>query len=362
MPHPHPTAAPAVDPTRARTNPSASYLALAQDVRDAGLMQRRRGWYWRRMAAVVLTSLALAAAVVVLADTWWVLLVAPFAAATATQAAFLGHDAAHQQIFSSPRANRWAARGLANLLVGLGHSWWVGKHDVHHAFPNQVGRDTDIDSKVLAFHPGALDRMSGFHRSLLRHQGWGFFPLLLLEGLNLHVDSAVSLARRERETSRWIDVGLVAVRWAVYLSLLLLVLSPGTAALFLAVDLAAFGVFMGGAFAPGHTGMVVLPRGTRRDFLHRQVLACRNVSGGPVVGLLMGGLNRQVEHHLFPGMPRPNLRLVQPMVRRHCADAGITYTQTTLVGAYVAVVTHLNSVGLAARRQTSCPAAARLRS
>ncbi len=72
----------------------------------------------------------------------------------------------------------------------------------------------------------------------------------------------------------------------------------------------------------------------------------------------MGGLNYQIEHHLFPNMPRPNLSKVQPMVRAHCARHGVPYTETSLWRSYAIVVRYLNEVGLAARDPFECPVVA----
>ncbi|MFD0482755.1 fatty acid desaturase family protein [Kineococcus sp. GCM10028916] len=341
---------------------TSTYTALAQRVREAGLMRRRLGYYWRRITTLVVVLAVLATSLQFIGDTWWVLLLAPVVSLTLSQVAFLGHDAAHQQIFSTPKWNALASRCLASLLGGLSHGWWLGKHNLHHAAPNQIGRDTDINSKVLAFHPEALEGMGRTHRWLLTHQGFWFFPLLMLEGFNLHVDSASALLRRGAMKRTHVDVLMVLGRWAVYATILLLAVSPGKAAAFVAIEVSVFGVLLGGAFAPNHTGMPLLARGAKLDFLNRQVLSSRNVGGGRLVDFFMGGLNRQVEHHLFPSMPRPNLRLVQPLVRAHCAEVGIPYTQTSVTGAFAAVVTHLNTVGLAGRRQNSCPLAAQLRS
>jgi len=283
-------------------------------------------------------------------------------ALTLTQVAFVGHDAAHQQVFSSPRWNTIASRCLASAIAGLSHGWWLGEHDVHHAAPNQVGRDTDIDSKVLAFHPDALQGKGGLHRWLLTHQGFRLFPLLLLEGVNLHVDSASAVLRPGQVKRRHVDVLMVVARWSVYAGILLPAMSPAKAAAFVAVELACFGVLLGGAFVPNHTGMPILARGEKVDFLHRQVVSSRNVAGGVLVDFFMGGLNHQVEHHLFPSVPRPNLRRVQPMVRRHCAELGVPYTEASFTGAFAAVVVHLNAVGLTGRRQNSCPLASQSRS
>ncbi len=69
----------------------------------------------------------------------------------------------------------------------------------------------------------------------------------------------------------------------------------------------------------------------------------------------MGGLNHQIEHHLFPSMARPNLRHAQPLVRAFCAEQGIPYTRTSLVGSYRIVVQYLNRVGLGERDPFVCP-------
>jgi hypothetical protein len=77
-------------------------------------------------------------------------------------------------------------------------------------------------------------------------------------------------------------------------------LPAGTAAAFVGVQLAVFGVLLGGAFAPNHIGMPIVLAGLKVDFLRRQVLMSRNISGGRITGYAMGGLNYQIEHHLFP--------------------------------------------------------------
>jgi fatty acid desaturase len=107
--------------------------------------------------------------------------------------------------------------------------------------------------------------------------------------------------------------------------------------------------------------MPIIPAGSRVDFLSKQVLTSRNIRGGWWMNLLMGGLNHQVEHHLFPSMARPHLARARRLVREHCADHGIPYTETTLVRSYAIVIEYLNRVGLAARDPFDCPAAQRYR-
>ena len=136
----------------------------------------------------------------------------------------------------------------------------------------------------------------------------------------------------------------------------------GKPAAFLGLQLAVFGVCLGAAFAPNHKGMPLVPRTMKLDFLRRQVLMSRNIRGGVLVDFAMGGLNYQIEHHLFPSMPRPTLRRVQPIVREYCALHGVNYTEVGLFTSYKIVVDYLNNVGLHARDPFQCPLAAELRS
>jgi len=126
---------------------------------------------------------------------------------------------------------------------------------------------------------------------------------------------------------------------------MLLVLSPLKAVVFVAIHQGLLGLYLGCSFAPNHKGMAVLDADDRRDFLRRQVLTSRNVRGGVLVDLVLGGLNYQIEHHLFPNMPRPNLRHAQPIIRQFCRDNGLAYGDASLLGSYAQVLRHLHAVG-----------------
>lgn len=342
-----------------RSAGSSAYAELSARVRAAGLMRRRYGHYAVRFSLLVVATGAVWTGVAVVGESWWQLLLAAALAVVLTQTAFMAHDAAHRQIFVSGRRNDWAALVLANLLTGISSTWWVRKHARHHAAPNQVGKDPDIAPGALAFHPAALRDRSGLGRRLARCQGWFFFPLLCLEGLNLHVQGLRVLCSREPVERRGPEIAFITLRLGGVLAALLLLLPPGMAAAFLAVQLAVFGLYMGATFAPNHKGMPLVPEGARVDFLRRQVLTSRNISGGPLMTLAMGGLDHQIEHHLFPSMPRPALRRARAVVRPFCAERGVVYTETSLLASYAIVVRHLNQVGRAgARDPFQCPVVA----
>ncbi len=335
---------------------ASDFTELAAVVRESGQMRRRYGYYWTK---IILLPMALGIAIVafiLIGDTWWQLFTAAGLAVVFTQIAFLGHDAAHRQIFVSGRWNDWISLLLGDLLVGMSYGWWRHKHTRHHANPNKVGADPDIDLPVLSLTREQVAKpRPAFARWILAHQGLFFFPILLLEGLSLHASSVRRVVAREHVDRRWVEIGFLAVRLGGYVALVFLVLSPGIAAAFLGVQLGVFGVYMGMSFAPNHKGMPLVPKDARLDFLSRQVRMSRNIRGTWILDAALGGLNYQIEHHLFPSMPRPHLRRAARIVAEYCASRGVPYTATGLIEAYGIVVRYINRVGLGERDPFECP-------
>jgi fatty acid desaturase len=103
--------------------------------------------------------------------------------------------------------------------------------------------------------------------------------------------------------------------------------------------------------------MPVLAASDKSGFLRRQVLTSRNVRGGWLTDFAMGGLNYQIEHHLFPSMPRPSLHRAQALVAAFCAERGLPYCQATLLGSYAQALRHLNAAGRATRPGATTAAA-----
>ncbi|QEO14509.1 acyl-CoA desaturase [Agromyces intestinalis] len=338
------------------TSPTNPFTELASRVRDAGLMRRRYGYYWTRLIGVPLAFAAAILAFILIGDTWWQMFTAAAFGVLFTQTAFLGHDAAHRQIFRSGRWNDWISLILGDLFIGMSYGWWQHKHTRHHANPNQIGRDPDIDLPVIAVTPEQAARPHApIPRWIISHQGVFFFPLLLFEGISLHVASVHRLLAREHVARRPVELTFLGVRLIGFVTLVVLILAPEKAAVFLAIQLGVFGLYMGLSFAPNHKGMPIVPHELKLDFLSRQVLMSRNIAGGRALDTFMGGLNYQIEHHLFPSMPRPHLREASPMIERYCAEVGVPYTRTTLWNSYAIVLRTINRAGLGDRDPFACP-------
>jgi fatty acid desaturase len=239
----------------------------------------------------------------------------------------------------------------------MSYSWWEQKHGAHHNHPNVISKDPDIAPGPIAFHTEAVADRQGRFSFLTRKQGWFFFPLLFLVGLGLQIDSVKFVFRRAKVTHRWVEIPILLVRLGALPALAFTFLPLGMAFAFIGVQLAVFGFYMGASFAPNHKGMPVLPADSRVDFFSRQVLTSRNISGGRFMDILLGGLNRQAEHHLFPDMARPQLDKAAKIVREYCKKHQVPYTETTLLQSYGIIVRYLNNVGLSAGRHFECPMA-----
>jgi fatty acid desaturase len=318
-------------------------------------MDRRYGFYWPMMIGWILALAALLAVVAVIGDSWYQLIVAVAVGVVLAQIGFLAHEATHQEIFATRGWNEWTGRVLSGLILGMSYNWWSSKHTTHHANPNKEGEDPDVGSTVLAFTPEASDRHSPAASKLVKYQGWYFVPLLFFEGFYLHFISLKTITTAPDVSRRWVEIVFIGVRHTCYLVFLFAMLPPWLAVAFLAVQIGVFGFLLSGAFAPNHIGMPTVPHDAEIDFLRRQVHMSRNIRGGVLVHFFMGGLEYQVEHHLFPMAPRPNLPALQRLVREKCARNDIPYTETTLGDACRTIVAYLNQVGLRNRDPYICP-------
>jgi fatty acid desaturase len=147
---PSQSSAPA-SPSRDRAG--SSFTALTRSIHEMGLMRRRYGYYWAKLIGAVLILAAWALGFIWIGDSWWQLANAGVLAVVMTQISFLGHDAAHRQIFKSGQWNDWVSLIIANLLIGISYGWWQSKHNRHHANPNKVGADPDIALPRSPSHP-----------------------------------------------------------------------------------------------------------------------------------------------------------------------------------------------------------------
>lgn len=324
------------------------YRRLSCALSDAELLGRSNGYQAVKIAANLLVWAGLWTVVLFLGNSWYQLLLGVAFAFVSVQTGFLAHDIGHGQISSSRRVNKLLGYFHANLLVGLSFGWWVQKHNRHHGHPNDVDVDPDTMISLLAFSDEQARGKRGFARFVTRRQAYFFVPLLLLEGTHIIVAGFKWLLTTRGRGHR-LEVVLVSAHFVLVLTLLSWVMSPLHLVAFLAVQMSVTGLYAGMVFAPNHKGMAMPKKGERIDYVRRQVLTARNVRPHPVTDFVYGGLNYQVEHHLFPTVARNRLRKVRAVVRDFCASNGIAYHEVGMLRAFQEVFAELHRLGALAR-------------
>jgi fatty acid desaturase len=328
-----------------------AYAELKALLVEQGLFDRQPGYYaWKILQT--LSGFGLAIALLLSTQLFGLqLLIAAFLACVFTQIAFLGHDAAHRQVFQSA----WKTKVLCllcTLLTAISYSWWTEKHNRHHRHPNHLQRDPDVQLRFLTFAAEPRQAASSMHRVIVKHQAWWFVPMLLLQGFAIRLHSIAFLCAKHARVPI-IESLCIAAHIGLYFGgvFALLGLWPGVA--FMLVHQMLFGLYMGLVFAPNHKGMLMQQEGCQLDRLLEQVLTARNVRSHPVTDFCFGGLNYQIEHHLFPSLARNQLKAAQAIVRAFCRQRAIPYHETGVIQAYRDTVRYLHQVSAPLRSGTT---------
>jgi len=331
---------------------ASEYAELKQIIKLQGLLDKRPACYVFQLF-FTLGMLALSASLLLLTDSLLLQLFnAAFMAFIFTQIAFIAHDAGHRQIFQSVRKNDILGLLLGNFVLGLSRAWWVTKHNQHHANPNHTDLDPDIDLPIFAFSAEQARRKQAIPRFVVKYQAYIFFPLLLLEAFHLLIFSVSFLLQKKPKRYLLAETILIVAHISLYGGLLFYLLGIWPAVLFIAVHQALFGLYLGSVFAPNHKGMLILDDGNQMDFLRRQVLTSRNLKSHPITDFLFGPLGCQIEHHLFPSMPRSNLREAEKTVKDFCEKRSITHHETSVLNSYRETLQYLHQVGRSLRQGT----------
>ncbi|TMF32737.1 MAG: acyl-CoA desaturase [Chloroflexi bacterium] len=247
----------------------------------------------------------------------------------------------HDSMAAEPRAQRL---GHGRHRRAMSHGWWVDKHNRHHGNPNHQDLDPDIDVGVIAYSEEQALAKTGMARWIVSHQAGLFFPLLFGLAWTMHV-SSVRFLVKTKESLRWVEVGALCMHAVAFPLLLVAIVGPWRALLVIVIQKCVGGFYLASVFAPNHKGMPQIESGQELDFLRSQVLTSRNVKSSPLTDLLYGSLNYQIEHHLFPTMPRCNIRRAHKIVRDYCAELAIPYHETTIYRSYQEILSFLHDVG-----------------
>lgn len=282
------------------------------------------------------------------------------------QCGWLAHDFLHHQVFKNRALGDMMGIMIGDLFQGFSVQWWKAKHNSHHAVPNlhastpdAADGDPDIDTMpILAWTLRMAEsaQHSSWGRFMIRYQAFFYFPVLLFARLAWAHQSwvfvfggagahSVKNAQIDREHMRYPTLEKIAL--VLHYMFFLWVMSHMpivNAVCYFVLAQTSCGLMLATVFGLGHNGMAVYPADERPDFWKLQVSTTRNVKSTLFVDWFCGGLQYQVDHHLFPSLPRHNLGKVNKLVQLFCKENNVSYHETDMWEGTVEVLQHLDKV------------------
>ena len=256
-------------------------------------------------------------------------------AITIMRTTFVAHDLIHGQYFSSRSKNKNTSSVFANLIMGISRSWWENKHNfLHHTFTNIIGKDMDIDACGGAFI-GSYEYPKWFHKN----QHILFWPLLtLLYGVFWIQSFVYVIEKKYWGELTLLGINLLAPTYVIY--------ELGWTGLATVIGMyLIWGAWFGAVIITNHLGLEMFPEDTYKDFtwLELQNRTSRNIRGGRFIHWFYGGLNTQVEHHLYPKAARFYLLKAAKITEDFCLKHDITYITATPWETYKEIYFYLKN-------------------
>lgn len=345
-------------------NVSAKYLRdladLRKQVRKLRLYDSSKLFYTYKILCNV-SICALSVAMIISSGSWpMVLLAGVVMALFWQQCGWLAHDFLHHQVFVRRSVNNMFGVLIGNIFQGFSVSWWKNKHNRHHAVPNVTdapsGGDPDIATMPILFWSEKLvdGELDGLPKWMLRNQSWMYWAVLCFARISWLLQSILYNFPKPNPnvTSAPLycaEIAGLVIHHVLYLALLVKVaLLHGIAkSLVYALTCHAMGgVMLGVVFVVGHNAMEVLTleEMRRTDFVRLQTRTTRNVDPHWFYDWFTGGLSYQVEHHIFPTIPRHHLPKLRQLFMSFCAKHNIPYSSDSFLGGNIAVIEVLKQV------------------
>lgn len=333
-------------------DPSNAFSTLNRKVHIQGLLRKQPQYYnWVIARNLAMLAITIGGAVTVHAYSSNFSFQIPFAIALGFvfgQFAFLSHDTGHEQIAHTfiPIS---VLSYFSNIFQYGSLKGWHIKHNVHHTTPNNTELDPDCDIPAFAFTNKQAEQKRSFWRWLTKYQAYFFLPVMCFTGISIRATGIKYLLQNRENENLFRELMLCVFSLTTYMLLWSFVLGFWHALAFMLICELIFGLYMGMTFVTNHYGMSFdVP--DEVGFLIRQVTATRNIGStskcfDTLIHFLYGGLNRQIEHHLWSYMPRCNLKRAEEIVREQCVRLGIVHHRSTPFRAYCEIYNNFADIG-----------------
>lgn len=317
------------------------YAQLRKDITEAGVLQRSY-FYYLTLATISILGFFLSAInlVITAQPLYLTFLVIAFIFFT-VQIAGLMHDSGHRAIFKSTKVNDAFGFFVSNI-INFSYCYWKFKHNKHHANPNVIDEDPDVDIPLLSFtknkkHANFLTKF------LVKYQAFLYYPLGSLVSFYERY-KGFEYMKNNQGLKNSLEMATFLFSTFFWFVLPFFLMSPTKALILITAVNLGNGIYLANIFAPNHKGMPQYKKGTRVSFLEQQILTARNIKGNWLLDTLCISLNYQTEHHLFPNCPRHKLKLITPYLQKICQQTGLKYTETNILQSNKIILKELHSV------------------
>lgn len=301
---------------------------LKETVTKAGLLKRVPIRGSVEMIAVLVSFVF----VYVTITHWNPILLGLFMTLLFTRAVFVSHDILHLQYFKSKKLSLLLSYPFSAITITNSSSWWIFKHNInHHNNCNVPEKDEDILAMDGAFTPNHKGNNSTlrFFKYLVF---WGamffMYPAFIVQSYNYAI-----------KKRKFLELTLMLLHWPIVWGFVFYSLSLESALITFVTLYLSLSLWLSFGFITNHLACEVFNEKQMKElsWLEFQMRTSRSLKGGFIIHWFYGGLNTQIEHHLFPHAPRFNLLEVQRMTKKFAKKYNIKYFETTPIEAYIQI-------------------------
>ncbi|MGB3787355.1 MAG: acyl-CoA desaturase [Phormidesmis sp.] len=315
------------------------YRELRDRLKTTDFFKRNPAAYWRRTLTYGSLHILAYLSLFIFADTPWRWLALFVLALTANQFYYISHDAGHYAISDSKNTNLRLGHIGHTFIAGGSFRFWQYKHDIHHRFCNEEPHDPDMNTFFLKLYETDTAPKPAWVSWIVQRQSYWLWILAMFHNFDFQRLSWI-YAFKNPERCRAERI-LVPLHIVVYLAMPIALLGWQMALANYMISTMASGFILATLFATNHIGMPGLSGSHSLSFIEQQTITSRNVLVPAIFDDYFGGLNYQIEHHLFPWVSIDRYRAASPIVKEFCAEHSIAYTEESFGLALGNVQQHL---------------------
>eukprot|EP00539_Tryblionella_compressa_P000751 CAMPEP_0178744054 /NCGR_PEP_ID=MMETSP0744-20121128/6540_1 /TAXON_ID=913974 /ORGANISM="Nitzschia punctata, Strain CCMP561" /LENGTH=501 /DNA_ID=CAMNT_0020397111 /DNA_START=325 /DNA_END=1830 /DNA_ORIENTATION=+ len=352
---------------------TVAFRELTEKMEEAGMFETDLTFYYKK-AAVYSCMFLLVLAGVLCSDKLWIhALSGALLGLFWQQMAFVGHDLGHNSMTHNLQVDSFWGIIVGNLMTGVSMAWWKRSHNVHHVVTNSCDYDPDIQHlPVMAVDPTffsqplfstytnrylQVDELSHF---LVKYQHWLYYPVMAVARVNLYIQSinhALCLsyyaATKDLVWRRELQIATLIGFWTWLIALTLQLPSWQSRVLFLVPAHVVAGILhvqitLSHFAMPVHTGVTY--DDASNGYLRTQLRGSMDIDCPKYMDWFHGGIQFQVVHHIWPRLPRRNLRTAKGMLMAFCEGHGLEYHQASFLQANAMVIGKLKETSKSTKR------------